>query len=214
MKETGPADGVRPVTRSPFARALFAGFSLLSLLIFAIPAAAQFSTVVVPKNLAELTRQSETIVQGRIVRVSLEPHETLRNLTTVHVTVQVEETLKGQAGTTFSFQQAILDKRQVEGMLGYHAGQHVLLLLNPASKYGLSSTAGQDQGRFLITAGRNGRLQAANRLGNAGLFRGMPAPAESSTLPNDKASQTQKADGQSVSLQSLKKVIREMVATP
>jgi hypothetical protein len=107
--------------------------------LLAPSAAGQRGAMVLPQNLAELVDESATIVRGHIVSAQVEPHPELTNLTTVVVTVQVEATLKGEAGQTFSFRQYVWDIRDKQNAAGYRKGQHVLLLLIQASEYGLSS---------------------------------------------------------------------------
>lgn len=89
---------------------------------------------------------------------------------TVAVTLQVEETLKGEASSTFSFRQFLWDVRDLQDAAGYRAGQALILLMNPQTSYGVSSPAGLEQGRFQILRDSRGQEMAANGHGNAGLF--------------------------------------------
>src|SRR4029077_2205366 len=53
---------------------------------------------------------------------------------------------------------------------GYQKGQQILILLNPTSSYGLTSPAGMEQGRFLVTQDEHGKAVASNGFANVGLF--------------------------------------------
>ena len=187
------------------------GLLLVSLLIAS--SHAQTSAITLPRNLDELVTESSTIVQGTVTRVTLEPHDRLKNLLTVVVTVQVEETLKGGATRTYTLRQAVIDVREQERRFGYRAGQHVLLLLIKPSEYGLSSPAGMEQGRFRIEPGPNGRLTATNGLGNIGLFRNLPVELQQNPSLNVEARRmmTKSAPGP-VGLDQLKAVIRAIAS--
>jgi hypothetical protein len=134
---------------------------------------AQRGAVTLPRNLAELTAQSETIFRGRIVSAKVEPHPEFAGLQTVVVTIAVSEALKGDPGQTFTFRQFIWDPRDKLDAAGYRKGDELLLLMNPPTKYGLSSPAGLGQGRFLIRHDASGKTVALNEMGNQGLFRGI-----------------------------------------
>ena len=132
---------------------------------------AQRGAITMPRNLAELTAQSETIVHGRVMRAKVEPHPELSHLQTVLVTIAVSETLKGEPGQTFTFRQFIWDPRDIIDAAGYRKGEELLLLMNRPTKYGLTSPAGLGQGRFLIKRDAAGKMIATNEFGNQGLFR-------------------------------------------
>ena len=144
---------------------LLAGFALL-----AIPVPAQRGALTLQRNLGELTQQAQTIVHGRVMMARVEPHPQLTNLSTVVVTLRVEETLKGQAPAVFTFRQFIWDVRDRMDAAGYAKGQELLLLLNSPTQYGLVSPTGIEQGRFRIVTDAQGRKTAINGYGNAGLF--------------------------------------------
>jgi len=151
-----------------------AGACLLCALV-ATPLHAQRGARVQPRNLGELVAQSAVIVRGYVMSAKVEPHPELRNLSTVVVTLRVAETLKGEPAETLTFRQFIWDVRDRYDAAGYRKGQHVLLLMNPTTRYGLTSPAGLEQGRFRISRDAAGREVAANGYGNAGLFRNLPA---------------------------------------
>ncbi len=145
----------------------------LLLLVQAWPASAQRGALTEQRNLAQLVAQLAVIVRGYVVSARVEPHPELHHLYTVVVTLRVAESLKGDAGQTFTFRQFIWDIRDRYDAAGYRKGQHLLLLMNPPTRYGLMSPAGLEQGRFRITRDAEGHETAVNGLGNAGLFRGL-----------------------------------------
>jgi hypothetical protein len=145
----------------------------LALLVWSLPAHGQRGALTRSRNLAQLVAQSAVIVRGYVVSARVEPHPDLQHLFTVVVTLRVAETLKGQAGRTFTFRQFIWDVRDRYDAAGYRKGQHLLLLMNPATRYGLTSPAGLEQGRFRIRRDAAGQESAVNGRGNAGLFGGL-----------------------------------------
>jgi hypothetical protein len=186
---------------------------LLSVCLTSTCASSQSQALTLPRNLAELVNESPTVVQGWVADVTLERHPQLNHLMTVVVTLQVESTLKGDATRSYTFRQAVLDRRDQEEKMGYRIGQHVLLLLIKPSEYGLTSPAGMEQGRFRIETGRDGKLQATNGFGNAGLFRGLNTQGLS-LKPEAKAMMAKPGVGP-VPLDHLKSVIRAIaVANP
>lgn len=136
-------------------------------------AQAQRGAIVMPRNLSELVDQAATIVRGHVISARVEPHPELTGIYTVVVTLQVEEVLKGEAGATFTFRQFIWDIRDRYDAAGYRKGQHLLLLMNAPTQYGLSSPCGLDQGRFRILRDPQGHEFAVNGHANAGLFKDM-----------------------------------------
>ena len=148
---------------------LFCAFTLAT----AIPTSAQSKAVTLPRNLGELVGESQMVVQAWVTSVTLEPHGQLKNLMTVVVLLQVEETLKGEPAKTLTLRQAVTDRKDQWQKLGYRTGQHLLLILIKPNPYGLASPAGMEQGRFRIEPFEAGKLSATNGLGNAGLFRGL-----------------------------------------
>ena len=148
-------------------------FSLLlvaSWMAACLPCVGQRSALSVHQNIAELTQQAATIVRGQVISAKVEPHPELTNLTTLVVTMRVSSTLKGRASSTFLFRQFIWDIRDKYEFGGYQKGQQILILLNPVSSYGLTSPAGMEQGRFLITRDEHGNMVASNGFANVGLF--------------------------------------------
>jgi hypothetical protein len=185
---------------------LLAGFALL-----AAPALAQRGALTLQRNLGELTQQAQTIVHGRVMMARVEPHPQLTNLSTVVVTLRVEETLKGQASAVLTFRQFIWDARDRYDAAGYAKGQEVLLLLNPPTQYGLVSPTGIEQGRFRIVTDKQGRKTAVNGYGNAGLFDRIPTQAASQRLKftMGTAALINKPSPGKVSLGQLEEVIKQ-----
>lgn len=184
-------------------------------LILAASSFAQSNAITLPRNLGELVRESEVVVQGWVTGVTLEPHDQLKNLMTVVVTLQVEETLKGENLRTLTFRQAVIDKRDQQQYMGYRTGQHVLLVLMSPSRFGLTSPAGLEQGRFHIEPLGAGKLGATNGFGNAGLFRGLNSQLQAKgVLVTSEVHEmiTKPATGP-VSLEHLKSLIRTIAAT-
>jgi hypothetical protein len=154
--------------------------------------------------------ESQTVVQGWVTSVTVEPHTQLKNLMTVVVTMQVEDTLKGSPAGTHTFRQAVIDRRDLQEKLGYRTGQHVLMILYKTSQFGLTSPAGMEQGRFRIEPGSSGNLAATNGFGNAGLFRGLDSQlrAKSLSVSPEIQAMVAKPGASPVALEQLKLLIR------
>lgn len=149
---------------------------LLLLLVTAAcigPAWAQDGALTVARNLEQLANRSAVILRGNVVSARLEEHPELRGLDTVVVTMHVREALKGQVGRTYTFRQYVWGVSGRANQGGYRKGQDLLLLMIAPSRYGLSSPAGHDQGRFQVLRDRAGREVAINGHGNFRLFDGM-----------------------------------------
>lgn len=145
--------------------------ALIAVLILPFPISAQRGALTRPRDLGQLVEQSALIVRGHVVSARVEPHPELIHLATVVVKFRVQETLKGQPDTDFTFRQYIWDIRDRYDAAGYRKGQEFLLLMNPPTRYGLSSPAGLEQGRFRITRDAQGKRLAVNGHSNAALFR-------------------------------------------
>jgi hypothetical protein len=171
------------------------------------PAYSQRSALTVPTNIGVLSQQAARIVHGRIVSARVEPHPELANLTTVVVTINVTETLKGSAVKELTFRQFIWDIRDQYDAAGYQKGQELLLLLNATSQYGLTSPAGMDQGRFRISRDARGNVWALNAHGNLGLFANLSLPAGTKFSAKTTSAIAHHRGGP-VSLTALQEVIR------
>jgi hypothetical protein len=122
-------------------------------------------------NLAYLSQRAEVIIQGQIASVKRTHLAGYPNIPTVEVTLNVERSLRGLPGRTYTFREVYFGLRSREGKQGYSVGQSVFLFLPSPSQYGLSSPIGIGQGRFYIAADSAGNAKLANEYGNAGLFR-------------------------------------------
>ena len=190
------------------------GAAFLALLLVS-PLAAQRGALTLPRSLDQLVDQAATIIRSHVVSARVERHPTLTNLQTIVVTLRVQQTLKGQAGQTFTFRQYIWDVRDRFDAAGYRKGQHLLLLMNPPTRYGLSSPAGLGQGRFRILRDAQGHEYALNGHANAGLFRQMAPRLEKRGLPLSPAMArmvTQHRSGP-VQLDELQNFIRTLAGT-
>lgn len=186
-----------------------------SLLAAYSPCFGQRGALSVHQNIAELTQQASTIVRGQVISARVEPHPELTNLSTLVVTMRVASTLKGHADSTFSFRQFIWDIRDKYEFGGYQKGQQILILLNPVSSYGLTSPAGMEQGRFLITKDDHGNNLAANSFANVGLFADVETKALSAKVQLSPAATTivrQHVRGP-VALDQLETIIRQFAGT-
>lgn len=186
---------------------------LILLLASASPALAQRGALTIPRNLDQLTNRSAAIVRGTVISAQVEKHPELSGLNTVVVKLRVQETLKGQAKETFTFRQYIWDIRDRADAGGYRKGQDLLLLLIEPSRYGLSSPAGLEQGRFRISRDSTGRELALNGHGNLKLFDGVSSQmaAKGITLSPRSLSMIQKHQKGPVELRDLTALIRELV---
>jgi hypothetical protein len=145
-------------------------------------ASAQRGALTAPRSIDQLSQEAAVIVHGHVVSAKVEPHPQLRNLMTVLVTMQVEETLKGTAGKQFQFRQYIWDLRDQIDAARYGKGEDLLLMLGPVSQYGLTSPVGLQQGRFRISHDASGQAMAVNGNGNLRLFEGTEQRAQARSL--------------------------------
>ncbi|MFB3813895.1 MAG: hypothetical protein ACE14L_07260 [Terriglobales bacterium] len=186
-------------------------FVPLLFMVLTLPAVAQRGAITVPRNLAELTAQSATILRGRIVSAHVEPMKDYSALSTVVVTLAVDEVLKGSAGQIYTFRQFIWDIRDRQDAAGYRKGQQMLLLLNPPTRLGLVSPAGLDQGRFRIR--REGtRTVAVNGVDNYHLLQGVePVLRQRGVQPSTRLATTlSRHQRGAISLDELQEVIRHI----
>lgn len=170
---------VTPVSSVTHDRNLRRAALILAAVLFATPAVAQRGALTIPRNLEQLTDRASDVVRGTVISAHVEKHPELTNLDTVVVTLRLSDTLKGPAQGTFTFRQFIWDVRDRKDAAGYRKGQELLLLMIAPSRYGLSSPAGLEQGRFRIERDRNGREMAINGVGNFKLFEGLDAGTQS-----------------------------------
>lgn len=187
---------------------------LLAALTLVAPASAQQGALTIPRNLDQLTERAAVIVRGNVISARMEKHPELSNLDTVIVTLRVQETLKGQAGDTFTFRQYVWDLRDRMSAVGYEKGQDVLLMMIAPSRYGLSSPAGLEQGRFRIQRDGSGREYAVNSHNNLRLFDGVGAELEKEGITPSPATASLLAKHRSgpVELRELTALIRQLAA--
>ena len=173
---------LNPVSKTALLNRLGRAALVLAACACASPALAQRGALTLPRNLDQLTDRASDIVRGTVVSARVEKHPELDNLDTVVVTLRLSDTLKGSARGTFTFRQYIWDVRDRQDAAGYRKGQELLLLMIAPSRYGLSSPAGLDQGRFRIERDRTGREIAINGMGNFRLFDGLEAGTQSAAV--------------------------------
>lgn len=190
---------------------LAAGVLLFSVVLAVQFAFAQRGALVTPANAAELAAQAQTIVRGHVLSAHVEPHPELSSLSTIVVTLKVEETLKGAPGRTYTFRQYIWDIRDRMDAAGYRKGQEYLLMMNAPNRYGLTSPAGMELGRFRVLRDNAGNIKVLNGYANYGLFRGMQTEAtrNSVQLSSSVRALSQKHTRGAVSLDDLRTVIKQ-----
>jgi hypothetical protein len=131
---------------------------------------AQSAARTLPRGLDQLTEEADVIVHGYVLSTKVEPHPQLSNLMTTVVSMSVTDTYKGKPQKSIVFRQYIWDLHGQFGAAEYHKGEELLLLLGPASEYGLTSPVGLEQGRFRVLRDGKGKVVAVNGRGNLGLF--------------------------------------------
>jgi hypothetical protein len=147
----------------------------LCLLLISCALQAQF--LVKPVNLTYITQRADIIVRGHVTEVVHETLPNFPNIYTLRVTLSVDDMMRGPSGNTYTFREIFLGRRAQEGKLKYQAGEHLLLFMTSASKYGLSSPIGIEQGRFHISQNSAGSALIANEISNAGLFNNVALAA-------------------------------------
>jgi hypothetical protein len=178
-------------------------FTLAAALI-AVSGRHVYSTTMVKRNLADLTKMAEVIFVGKLAGASdglLNSH-----IPYTEYTFEVLESLKGElpVRSTYRYRQLGLLKprdmgngktlaltgKNIGGLPLYKTGETALIFLGkPSPQTGLRTTVGLMQGKFKIENGR-----AANAINNAGLFDGMNVPQSGTKLSNaEKAMMSQKA---------------------
>jgi hypothetical protein len=182
------------------------------ILLLAVPAFPQRGAITAPVSLDQMSRRADRIVHGSVISARVEPHPQLTNLSTIVITMQVQDTLKGKAATTLTFRQFIWDLRDKQDAARFLKGQELLLFLNPVSEYGLTSPVGLEQGRFRITRDRAGKAYAANGRDNAGLFSGIQqrTRAQHMKLSVKAATVVQQTNPGPIPLDDMKQTIREL----
>ena len=185
----------------------------IALACFATFAQAQRGALTAHRNLAQLTQQAETIVEGTVISAKAEPHPSFNALQTVVVTLRISRTLKGQATGALTFRQFIWDMRDRYTLAGYRRGQGLLLFLNKPNENGLTSPAGMEQGRFRLLPAAAGRPMAINGNGNAALLQGVPQKLSKVRLSSQTAALLAKHQAGPIALDQLEELIMQIEKT-
>jgi hypothetical protein len=161
-----------------FHNGLIAVHTIAAALIFLLsPGTLSAQFISQPVNLAYLSQRADVIVQGRVAKVLHESLPEYPNIRTVAVTINVESSLRGAIGKTYTFREIYFGLQKDYGKQSYGVGQRLLLFLPSPSQYGLSSPIGTGQGRFHIGENSRGSATIVNEQGNAGLFRNVEQTA-------------------------------------
>jgi hypothetical protein len=155
--------------------ATYLAAATLAIMLFSCPLQAQ--VMVRPVNLAYLVQRADVIVQGQVTSVLHENLPGYANIPTIKVTLNVQEMMRGPAGSKYAFREIFLGLRSREGKRNYRVGQQVFLFLPTPSQFGLSSPIGMEQGRFHITSNPTGQATVMNEISNAGLFQNVAQAA-------------------------------------
>ncbi|HEY1271905.1 MAG TPA: hypothetical protein VGF08_07965 [Terriglobales bacterium] len=206
--------------KNPGKRLLLLGFICLS--------SAMFATTLLQMNLQRLTGNAGKVFRGRVLSID---SGTVTagggQLPTVTYKILVEESFKGEfAGNE---KQKVAVVTMVSNKMGnirkgkfvrfsafrdlpkLEIGKTYLLFTTQPSRIGLSTTVGLGQGAFRI-AGKPGAETAVNEFNNAGLFRGMQAPAAAQAAPAARAAAAPSAAGSGpVAYSALAAQIRSIV---
>ncbi len=194
----------------------FFGFLALSLLpLVPYEANAQRGAITLPRNLSEITKAADRIIQGKVVSAKVEAHPDYSNLKTLLVTLQVDDVLKGALVKTFTFREFIWDVRDISDAAGYRAGDEVVLFLNRPTSLGLVSPVALEQGRFRVMKDRTGIYQAVNGSGNADLFKNLneSGALDVSKLSSPSQSALRGFKAGMIPLSALKESTRELLRT-
>jgi len=137
------------------------------------------------QNLAQLISESQSIIAGRVTRVTDGIAES--GMPYTEVTILVEDAAKGGVArdTSYTFRQfGLLKPRKMpnghmlvattpEGFPRWTVGERVVAFMyHPASRTGLQTTAGMAQGKLTMAGGR-----LSNEFDNVGLFAGVQVDA-------------------------------------
>ncbi|MGH7596386.1 MAG: hypothetical protein ACREOI_08535 [bacterium] len=157
----------------------------LAVTLIAVFGSRVYSTTMVKRNLADLTKMAEVIFVGKLIGAS--DGLMKGRIPYTEYTFEVLESLKGDlpARSTYRYRQLgllkprdmgngktlVLTGKNIGGLPLYKNGETALIFLGkPSPQTGLRTTVGLMQGKFMIENGL-----AANEINNAGLFEGMNA---------------------------------------
>ena len=175
---------------------------------------AQRGALTAHRNLAQLTEQAQTIVEGTVISSKAEPHPSFSALQTVVITMRVARTLKGQPAGVLTFRQFIWDMRDRASAAGYRRGQGLLLFLNKPNENGLTSPAGMEQGRFRLIPAAAGRPLAINGNGNAALLQGVTQKLAKTRLSSQTAAVLAQHRSGPIGLDQLEELVTQLEKTP
>ena len=134
-----------------------------------------------PQNLTQLITDSQSIVAGKVTRVT--DGVTPNGMPYTEITISVTDSAKGElrGGAKYTFRQfGLLEPRKMpngrtlvavtpEGFPSWQEGEQVIAFMyKPASRTGLQTTAGLAQGKLNVLDGR-----VPNEFNNRGLFDGV-----------------------------------------
>jgi hypothetical protein len=201
---------------------LKASIFMLAVALIAFSGSYVYSTTMVKRNLADLTKMAEVIFVGKMAGAS----DGLLNgrIPYTEYTFEVIESLKGDlpARSRYRYRQLGLLKprdmgngktlaltgKNIGGLPLYKTGETALVFLGkPSLKTGLRTTVGLMQGKFMIENGR-----AVNAIDNAGLFEGMNV--KSAKLSNaEKTMMSQKAGAldAKILIETVKRAVKEQI---
>ena len=182
-------------------------------ILLAGPLHAQRGALVKPRTLPELTQKAERIVHAHVVSALVEPHPRYHSISTVVVTLHVDETLKGAPAQQFTFRQFIWDWRDKQDAAGYRKGREVVLFLNKVNEEGLTSPSGMDQGRLEVRPTTHGnrivRPAGSTKLFLSGVDKALAVRGKS--VPPS-LQQAMKDPSSSMDLNEFKRTVRELAA--
>jgi hypothetical protein len=153
---------------------LIFGVLLVACLAATFPTAK--ATTVKKMTVADLINYGDKIISGRVIAVN--DGFNANNLPYTDVTVEVKESLKGNASGSYTFRQfGLMEPRDMgngvtyvgvspDGFPRFAAGEDVVVFLFARTQAGFESAAGLMQGKFTV----NGQ-SLANDINNLGLFK-------------------------------------------
>lgn len=202
-------------TLLPFMFPKRAFLTTLAVLIgFCVPTQGQRGALVKPKSLNEMTAQADRVIHAYVVAAKVEPHPRYRNISTVVVTLAVQETLKGETPKQFTIREFIWDLRDQMDAAAFRKGKDVVLFLNKENQEGLTGTIGADQGRFDVAHEMDGRITVRAHAPNRVLLQGTQEALakKNRTLPASLRGALIDPAGR-MDLAEFKSVIRDLVGT-
>ncbi len=187
---------------------------ILAALMLAMPAAAQRGALTVPRNLEQLTDRAADIVRGTVAERACReaPRARQPRHARRHAAGQRYASREPHSGT-FTFRQYIWDVRDRQDAAGYRKGQEYVLLLNASSRYGLTSPAGLEQGRFRVLRDARGPAKWPSTAGaTTSLFAVSAATRPKGAVTLSRVVEPRReAPGGPIAVDDLVRLIRELV---